>query len=262
MGLAAPCSSIRHGYVIAGNKTVEQAKALQIPLQVVKSDGTYLIAVQRDDLDLQTDPRAQALAIADNRVGELDREWDAEMLKTLQADGFDLSAFWKDDELTALIGAPPSGLTDENAVMEPGPTDVVRGDLFTLGAHRLFCGDATNVHDVACLLGDAAPVLMTTDPPYGIAYDAAWRHRAFPHQRTAIGAVANDTEAAWPAAFKLFRGPVVYAWHAAPSTAIVATTLKATGFVLRAQIMWAKQHFALSRGDYHWQLEPCWYAVR
>jgi hypothetical protein len=31
---------------------------------------------------------------------------------------------------------------------------------------------------------------------------------------------------------------------------------------IRSQIIWAKQHFALSRGDYHWQHEPCWYAVR
>jgi DNA modification methylase len=42
----------------------------------------------------------------------------------------------------------------------------------------------------------------------------------------------------------------------------VATTLTTSGFALRAQIIWVKQHFALSRGDYHWQHEPCWYAVR
>src|ERR1700690_2937070 len=61
----------RHGRIIAGNKTVEQAKRLKIPLRVIKTDGTHLIAVQRDDLDLRTDARAQGLAIADNRVGEL-----------------------------------------------------------------------------------------------------------------------------------------------------------------------------------------------
>ena len=48
--------------------TVEQAKALGLPLRVVRTDGDYLVAVQRDDLDLATDPRARALAIADNRV--------------------------------------------------------------------------------------------------------------------------------------------------------------------------------------------------
>jgi hypothetical protein len=42
----------------------------------------------------------------------------------------------------------------------------------------------------------------------------------------------------------------------------VATDLAACGFQLRAQIVWAKQHFTLSRGDYHWKHEACWYAVR
>src|SRR5215475_13145092 len=57
----------RHGRIIAGNKTVEQATRLGLRLRVVKTDGQQLIAVQRADLDLATDPRAKALAIADNR---------------------------------------------------------------------------------------------------------------------------------------------------------------------------------------------------
>ena len=127
----------RRGRIIAGNKTVEHAQRLNLPLRVVKTDGTYLIAVQRDDLDLATDPRAKALAIADNRVGELDLEWDVEMLKQLHAEGLDLSAFWTDTEFAELFADPATGLTDENAVVAPGPTDIVRGELFVLGRHRL-----------------------------------------------------------------------------------------------------------------------------
>jgi hypothetical protein len=157
----------RNGCIIAGNKTVEQAKRLNIPLRVVKTDGHHLIAVQRDDLDLATDPRAKALAIADNRVGELDLEWDLDMLKQLHAEGLDLSAFWTDTEFATLFADPTTGLTDENAVIEPGPTDIVRGELFVLGRHRLLCGDATSAGDVTRLLDGATPALMTTDPPYG-----------------------------------------------------------------------------------------------
>src|SRR5713101_7035587 len=51
----------RHGRIIAGNKTVDQAKRLNIPLRVVKTDGHHLIAVQRNDLDLVTDARARQL---------------------------------------------------------------------------------------------------------------------------------------------------------------------------------------------------------
>jgi DNA modification methylase len=252
----------RHGRIIAGNKTVEQAKLLNIPLRVVKTDGTHLVAVQRDDLDLRIDPRAKALAIADNRVGELDLEWDIEMLKQFQADGLDLSAFWTDAEFATLLAEPTTGLTDENAVVEPGPTDIVRGELFTLGPHRLLCGDATSAGDVTRLLDGITPVLMVTDPPYGVNYDPSWRHRAHPSQRTAVGGVANDDRAGWTAAWNLFPGDVAYVWHAGLKAPTVAADLEAAGFAIRSQIIWRKQHFALSRGNFHWAHEPAWYAIR
>ena len=76
---------VRHGQIIAGNKTFEQATALNIPVKIVQTDGTHLVAVQRADLDLERDSRARGLALADNRVGELNLEWDVEMLKKLHA---------------------------------------------------------------------------------------------------------------------------------------------------------------------------------
>jgi DNA modification methylase len=261
-GAGRPVLIDRHGHIIAGNKTVEQAKRLNLPLRVVRTDGRQLIAVQRDDLDLATDARAKALAIADNRVGELDLAWDVDLLKRLQAAGLDLSGFWTDAEFAALFADGAPGLADENAVVEPGPTDIKRGDLFELGRHRVLCADATSAGDVARLLGGATPVLMTTDPPYGVQYDPAWRHRANPRQRTAVGRVAHDDRAEWTDAWQLFPGRVAYVWHAALKAPLVARDLEAAGFAIRSQIIWVKQHFALNRGDYHWGHEPCWYAVR
>ena len=252
----------RHGTVIAGSKTVAEAQRLNLPLRVVKTDGTHLVAVQREDLDLGTDPRAQALAIADNRVGELDLAWDVEMLQQLHAEGLDLSAFWTDTELATLCGGDADDEARANAPVEPGPTTIERGDLFTLGRHRLLCGDATQADEVTRVLAGAVPVAMLTDPPYGVAYDPAWRHRVDPSQRTAVGTVVNDDRADWRAAFALFPGPVAYVWHAALKAAIVAAALEAAGFVLRSQIIWVKQHFVLGRGDYHFAHEPAFYAVR
>src|SRR5262249_20225128 len=100
----------RHGTIIAGNKTYEQAKRLHMKLHVVTTDGRHLVAVLREDLDLQTDPRAQALAIADNRVGQIDLEWNVEMLQQLQAEGLDLSAFWTADEFAKLFAQTKTGL--------------------------------------------------------------------------------------------------------------------------------------------------------
>ena len=252
----------RAGRIIAGNKTAEQAKALGLPLRVVKTDGTHLIAVQRDDLDLTRDARAQALAVADNRVGELDLEWDPAVLAQLKADGLDLDAFWTPEEFAALIGDALTDAREENAVIAPGPTDIVLGDQFVLGRHHVRCGDATNAADVARLLGDAVPVLMATDAPYGVRYQPAWRHAVDPRQRTAVGRVANDDRADWREAFALFPGDVLYAWHAGLRSGTVATAIEAAGFVIRSQIIWSKQHFALSRADYHFAHEPAFYAVR
>ena len=187
----------RHGVVIAGNKTVEQARRLNLPLHVVKTDGQHLIAVQREDLDLRRDPRARALAVADNRVGELDLEWNVEMLKHLREDGLDLSAFWTDVEFANLFDEAAGGLTDDDLAVEPAATNIARGDLFVLGKHRLLCGDATSPVDVERVLDGARPMLMPTDPPYGIEYQPGWRHRVNPSQRTAVGTVLNDDRSDW-----------------------------------------------------------------
>ena len=233
----------RHGTVIAGSKTVAEAQAQGVGLRVVESDGTELIAVQRRDLDLATDARAQALAVADNRVAELDLAWDEAPLRDLHAAGVDLSPFWTDAEFAALVAEPLTGRTAENAVVAPGPTDMVRGDLVALGRHRLLCGDATVADEVARVLAGVVPALMVTDPPYGVQYTPAWRHDAYPEQRTAVGTVTNDDRADWTAAWRLFPGNVAYVWHAGLHAATVASNLETAGFELRAQVIWVQTAF-------------------
>ena len=103
---------------------------------------------------------------------------------------------------------------------------------------------------------------MVTDPPYGVEYDPTWREKATGHRVVARGSVANDDRADWQESWDLFPGDVAYVWHAGLFAAEVLAGLHEAGFRPRAQIVWVKQHFVLSRGDYHWKHEPCWYAVR
>jgi DNA modification methylase len=251
----------RVGRVLAGNKTVEHARALGLPIKLVRTNGDALVIVQRDDLE-DGDPRARALAIADNRVAELDLDWDPAVLQQLQASGLTLATWWTDAEWAAVLESGHIADPAEDRVLAPGPTTIQRGDVFALGPHRVACGDATQPADVRQLLGAAKPRLMVTDAPYGVAYAPRWRSQVNPRQRTAVGPVLNDDTAAWPAAYALFPGDVIYAWHASTRTVTVAESLLRTGFELRAQIVWVKQHYALSRGHYHFGHEPCWYAVR
>ena len=254
----------RRGRILGGHKTVEQAKHLGLPITVVPTTGQELVVVQRMDLDARTDPRARELALADNRVAELDLDWDPAVLRQLEQAGVALEAFWTPEEFGRLLASEgPEAQPDENTVLAPPTTTTIRrGDVFQLGRHRLACGDATSATDVARLLAGATPCLMVTDPPYGVNYQPAFRHQAYPRQRTAVGRVTNDTQADWAAAYALFPGDIAYVWHAALFADVVMAGLRQAEFEVRSQIVWAKSTFVLGRGAYHWQHEPAWYAVR
>jgi DNA modification methylase len=129
--------------------------------------------------------------------------------------------------------------------------------------HRIACGSSTDPATVERALAGVKPHLMVTDPPYGVNYDPEWRERAGVNTAgAATGQVLNDDNADWQAAWALFPGDVAYVWHAGLFAGVVADSLMAVGFQLRSQIIWAKSQLVMSRGDYHWQHEPCWYAVR
>lgn len=163
-------------------------------------------------------------------------------------------------------------VTEEDNVVPDMPIEPVAklGDIWQLGEHRLMCGDSTNPTDVSRLTRSGegpdrylSPNLMVTDPPYGVNYDPSWREGAdLGVGKRSTGKVLNDDKANWAEAYSLFTGQVAYVWHGGLHTHTVAQNLIDCGFDLVAQIIWVKQHFVLSRGDYHWQHEPCWYAVR
>lgn len=108
----------RNGTVIAGNKTLEQAIARgDTEVQVVQTDGSQLIAVQRVDLDLEKDAKAKSLAVADNRVGELDLSWNPTELAAIGKE-VDLSEFFNEDELADLMTDVPQ-LAEREQELKP-----------------------------------------------------------------------------------------------------------------------------------------------
>ena len=76
------------------------------------------------------------------------------------------------------------------------------------------------------------------------------------------GQFQNDDKINWALAWSLFPGAIAYVWHASKYCSEVQKSLEEAELEIINQIIWVKQHFALSRGDYHWQHEPCWYAVK
>ncbi|MCF6200394.1 MAG: ParB N-terminal domain-containing protein [Hyphomicrobiaceae bacterium] len=249
------------GVIVIGHTRLKAAQSLglkQVPVHVAKNLSAEQI---------------KALRLADNRTGEFS-EWDEDKLARELAEleaatdlDFDLDVIgWDEDEIGDLIAGDASeeDLDQANEEVAPPENPVAReGDLWILGDHRLACGDSTDKKHVARLLDGAKPHLMVTDPPYGVEYDAEWRLRAGLNDVTAAhGKVLNDDRADWREAWELFPGDVAYVWHAGLFAQVVAESLQSCDFQLRSQIIWAKTRFALSRGHYHWQHEPCWYAVK
>ena len=202
--------------------------------------------------------KLRAYAIKDN-VGYGDHDWDA---LANEWDAAELEDWGMD--LPTAFGGQGGGLTDPDDVPEAPKTPVtVLGDVWVMGKHRIVCGDSTQPETVAKCLNGVKPHLMVTDPPYGVEYDPSWRKDAGVNKNEKkMGKVENDDRADWTEAWALFPGEVAYVWHAGKQTAVVQQSLENCDFAMRSQIIWSKDRFALSRGDYHWQHEPCWYAVK
>jgi DNA modification methylase len=203
----------------------------------------------------------------DNRSHQ-ETDWDVALLEPEIAElrdlGCDLDLTGFDArEIDTLLGL---GQADEkeNAV-PPIPTNPASrsGDLWLCGAHSVLCGDSTQQSATSRLTARTVPLLMVTDPPYGVEYSPEWREQADLNPKTVqAGKVVNDDRVDWTPAWQLFSGDIAYVWHAGIFAGEVSASLATSDFLIRGQIIWRKQHFAISRGAYHWQHEPCWYAVR
>lgn len=257
--------SNRSGFVVAGHGRLEAAHLL----------GLDAVPVSRQDFE--TEAAEYSHMLADNRIAELaDLEMDevGALLKDLsEQDDFDIDLTGYDESfLSQLLDGDADGSIDAEPQTDKADElaekwGTKRGQIWKLGNHRLMCGDSTSEEDVKRLLGGVEPHLMVTDPPYGVNYDPEWRSdpkaggKGKADQR-AKGKVENDDKADWREAWALFPGDVVYVWHAGIFSNIVAESLIACSFKMRALIVWGKSNYPMGRGNYHHQHEPCWYAVR
>jgi DNA modification methylase len=254
-GWTNPALVDEQGVLIAGNGRVAAAARLGLKsIPVIVARGW-------------SEKEKQAYRLADNELAARG-SWDPDLLRSelrdLKFNGFalELIGFEPDRLEDILAGLRSSGLTDPDSTPEVSANPVTGpGDLWLLGDHWIGCGDSTSAADVEPVLTGSRPDLMVTDPPYGVNYHPSWR-RCLGSGALAQGKVLNDDRADWRQAYALFTGDVAYVWHGALHGDVAAADLAACGLQLRAQIVWVKQHFTLSRGHYHWQHENCWYAVR
>nr|DAU11382.1 MAG TPA: adenine specific DNA methyltransferase [Caudoviricetes sp.] len=218
-------------------------------------------------VDYLTEAQKKAYILADNRMA-MDAGWDEELLRVeieaLQGEAFDVSLTGFDEmELADLFkDGSDSGAEDDDydlsAALEKAAF-VERGDIWTVGRHRLMCGDATSAEDVAALMDDRKANLILTDPPYGVSFksssgltiqnDSMKNEEFYNFLLSAFENMADHLE----------KGGAAYVFHADTEGLNFRRAFIDAGFHLAGCCIWVKDSLVLGRSDYQWQHEPVLY---
>ena len=218
-------------------------------------------------VDYLTEAQKKAYILADNRMA-MDAGWDEELLRieieALQGMDFDIGlAGFDDDEIADLFaGEDTSDVEEDDFDLSDALEQaafVEKGDVWTVGRHRLMCGDATNADDVATLMDGKRANLVLTDPPYNVAFESS--------DGLSIKNDKMENEKFYEfllAAFKnmaahLEKGGAAYVFHADTEGLNFRKAFIDAGFHLSGCCIWVKNSLVLGRSDYQWQHEPVLY---
>ena len=195
----------------------------------------------------------------------IDAGWDEELLRveieSLQGMDFDpLLTGFDEKELAALFDDGVDVKEDDfdvDAELQK-PTFSRLGDVWTLGGHRLVCGDSTKPETYALLMDGFKANLVITDPPYNVNYEGS------------AGKIKNDNMAGEKfyefllAAFQNMESVMaadasIYVFHADTEGLNFRRAFADAGFYLSGCCIWKKQSLVLGRSPYQWQHEPVLY---
>ena len=218
-------------------------------------------------VDYLTEAQKKAYILADNRMA-LDAGWDEELLRieieSLQGADFDVSltGFGEDEIADLFAGDGEKDVKDDDfdlsAALEKAAF-VERGDIWTVGRHRLMCGDATSAEDVSALMDGKKANLIVTDPPYNVAFksgsglsiqnDSMENGEFYTFLYNSFQNMAEHLE----------KGGAAYVFHADTEGLNFRKAFVDAGFHLAGVCIWVKNSLVLGRSDYQWQHEPVLY---
>lgn len=214
--------------------------------------------------------RKRAVRIKDNQRA-LQSGWDNGLIQaeitSLKTGGYDIQLLgFPEATLRGWgIGAGATTAADPEAIPEAPKKPIVRvGDIWTLGKHRLACGDSTSSEVWKALFGRERASMVFTDPPYGVSYQAP---------SGAFGIIEGDKKRRddlYKMLVNSLREMVRYAtdaaafyiWHASSTREDFAQAMKAVGLAERQYLMWVKPAIVFGHADYQWQHEPAFYAAK
>ena len=218
-------------------------------------------------VDYLTEAQKKAYIIADNRFAQ-DAGWDEELLRieieALQGMDFDVGLTgFNDDEIADLFDANGKSEAEDDdfdlsAALEKA-SFVQRGDIWTVGRHRLMCGDATSTKDVAALMDGKKANLIVTDPPYNVDFKSS-NGLSIKNDKLENDKFYKFLLAAFHnMAANLEKGGAAYVFHADTEGLNFRRAFIDAGFHLAGCCIWVKNSLVLGRSDYQWQHEPVLY---
>lgn len=183
VGYTAPMLATKDGEVIIGSARLEKAVevfGVDVEPIIVESDGTKPIIVVRTDIPNADSRIAKRIGLLDNRVAEMDLQFDPNVLAQLEAETPGLLAgLWSSNELDELMKGGELGGGGADAEPQIDKAEELRqkygiqlGQMWQCGDHRIICGDCTDRSVVERLMGGERASIVFTDPPYGVAIGA------------------------------------------------------------------------------------------
>ena len=213
-----------------------------------------------------TEAQKKAYILADNRLA-LNAGWDGELLALEFADlkelGFDLEMTgFGADEIEKLFSDSSGGVKDDDfdltAALEQAAF-VLPGDIWTIGRHRLICGDATDAGTVKKLMDGRKANLVLTDPPYNVDFKGSSGLKIKNDSMKAAQFYSFLLSSFQNLADNLESGGSAYIFHADTEGENFRRAFREAGFHLSGTCIWAKDSFVMGRSPYQWQHEPILY---
>lgn len=203
-----------------------------------------------------TEQQKKEFTIKDN-VGFGEWEWDmlANEWEQTELEDWGLDGFPFEDKVL-------EAEEDNFEVPDEIKTDIVLGDLFEIGEHRLLCGDSTDSDQVAKLMNGEKADMVFTDPPYNINYGN------IKHPKFKVRDIENDNMSGddfrnfvqgFVSNIKLFCDGIVYCWSGQGEDGRIMFTVLDENLHHSTTIIWNKDQFTLGRGKYQNKYEPCWF---
>ena len=251
------------GYVepVIWNKTTGRVVGGHQRLKVLMDMGMTEVDCVVVEMD---EGKEKALNIALNKIsGDWDKDKLALLIADLQGADFDVSLTgFEPAEIDDLFkDTIKDGVKDDDfdvgAELEK-PTMTKPGDIWTLGRHRLICGDSTKAETYAALMGSTKANLVITDPPYNVNYEGS--AGKIKNDNMADDAFYNFLLDAYTQMHSAMADDAsIYVFHADTEGLNFRRAFADAGFYLSGCCIWKKQSLVLGRSPYQWQHEPCLY---